>query len=130
MDETLKYKSEEFNKALKTLEESLAGNFRADKMIRDAAVKRFEYSAELCWKTIKVFLEIKFGEVLMSPKECFRALRKYELLSDAETEQLLKMVDDRNLAAHTYNEKFVDELSGRLADYYAVMRKVFEAINA
>ena len=108
MDNTLILKLKGFQKTLITLKEAL--NERKSDLIRDSVIKRFEYTFEVCWKTIKVFLNEKFGIDIFSPKECFRELRKNKLISDEQTELLLKMTDDRNKIIHTYDEDFSDEL--------------------
>ena len=128
MDKTLELKMEQFKKALTSLEVAL----REEKndLVRDSAIKRFEYSYELCWKTAKIFLSDKFGEDIFSPKECFRALRKNKLISDEDTELLLQMTDDRNKIIHTYNESFSEELYKDIARaYYQIMEKVYKILE-
>lgn len=132
MDQTLVYKLEAFKKALATLREALdahASN-EGDTFIRDASIQRFEYSFELCWKACKVFLLERFGTSTPSPKECFRALRVHSLLSDAETETLLQMVDDRNKTTHTYDEAFAKQLIERIKEYHALMQAVFDRVSS
>ena len=40
---------------------------------RDAAIQRFEYSTEACWKAAQSALAIEFGLELASPKSVIRA---------------------------------------------------------
>lgn len=127
MDNTLNIKLSEFKKALDSLDAVL----REEKndIIRDSAIKRFEYCFELCWKSGKIFLRAKFGVDVYSPKEVFRELRKNQLLSDEEAELLLVMTDNRNEIIHTYNEFFSDELYGKIKDkYFAAIKNVFDKI--
>lgn len=130
MDQTLNLKLAEFNKALSTLKEALDLFDLKNILVRDATIKRFEYSYELCWKCSKVFLKEQKGELVIGPKECFKTLGKYDLLSPEEIEKLLGMVDDRNETTHTYGEKFVQELYPRIKEYYSLMGKVYNAITA
>lgn len=51
------------------------------------------------------------------------------LLSETETEQALKMVDDRNLTTHTYDEAFAASLIGRFPEYDAVMHSWLEKLK-
>ncbi|MFH1541378.1 MAG: HI0074 family nucleotidyltransferase substrate-binding subunit [Elusimicrobiota bacterium] len=125
MDNTLILKLKKFQKTLITLKEAL--DERKNDLIRDSVIKRFEYTFELCWKTIKVFLNEKFGIDIFSPKECFRELRKNKLISDEQTELLLRMTDDRNKIIHTYDEDFSDELYKKIkGDYYNLFKKIYE----
>lgn len=124
MDKTLSLKLEEFKKAVLSLRE-VVDKEKGD-IIRDSVIKRFEYCFELCWKTAKILLSDKFGIEVFSPKECFRQLRKNDLLEDEETEIFLEMADDRNEVIHTYNEGFSDEIYDRiLARYYNLLDGVF-----
>ena len=128
MDKTLDLKRKQFSKALASLKKSLEEE--KNDLVRDSAIKRFEYSYELCWKTVKIFLSDRFGEDVFSPKECFRALRKNKLISDEDTELLLRMTDDRNKIIHTYNESFSEELYEDIAQaYYQIIKKIYKILN-
>lgn len=128
MANTLTLKLEEFSKALATLKEAL--NQEENGFIRDSVVKRFEYTFELCWKTVKIFLSEKYGVDVFSPKECFRELRKNSSLSDDEIVHLLAMTDDCNEIIHTYQESFANELYEKIKDrYYNLLGKVYEVVK-
>jgi len=79
-----------------------------NEVTRDSAIKRFEFTFDLAWKTIKAFLEEKKGISISSPKECFREAFRQGLIDYDEL--WLKMTDWRNEAVHSYSEKFVDNL--------------------
>ncbi len=124
MDKTLAYKKEQLKKALDAFQEALEQNFLKNALMRDAAIQRFEYTFELGWKTAKVFLRKKYGLNIFSPKETFREMHRSRLITEAEAELLLQMVDDRNLTTHSYDEDFMKKLAKRLPDYYEVMMRV------
>ena len=99
-------------------------------LVRDAVIKRFEYTFELCWKTSKVFLSEKFGVDIFSPKQCFRELRKNKLLSDKETETLLQETDDRNQIIHAYGQDFSNELYEKInGNYYQLLEKIYRILE-
>lgn len=125
MDQTLNLKRREFAKALATLKEALDMFDPDNILLRDATIQRFEYSYELCWKTVKVFLKEQKGDIATSPKECFRFLGKHELLIPEEVEWSLKMVDDRNETSHAYGEKFIKEFYPRIKDYFTLIDKIY-----
>lgn len=129
MDQTLNLKLDEFKKALNTLKEALDMFDLKNILVRDATIKRFEYSYELCWKTSKVFLKEAKGEIIVGPKECFKTLGKHGFLSPEEIEKLLNMVDDRNETTHAYGETFVQGLYPRIKIYYQLMGKVHDSIS-
>jgi nucleotidyltransferase substrate binding protein (TIGR01987 family) len=60
----------QYQKTLSRFEEILKKE--KNEIIRDSAIKRFEFTFDLAWKTIKAYLEEKKGISCFSPKECFR----------------------------------------------------------
>jgi nucleotidyltransferase substrate binding protein (TIGR01987 family) len=88
---------------------------------RDAAIQRFEFTFEAVWKTAKEMLYVVEGIDQGSPKGVIRSCREIGLLNDKETVQLLKMVDDRNLTVHTYNEALAEEIYINLPKYLSLM---------
>jgi len=81
---------------------------------RDAAIKRFEFCFELGWKSIKDYLRFK-GILCQSPRDCFKEAFKNGMVEDNPL--WLKMIEDRNLLIHTYNEDLSREIYNRLQDY-------------
>lgn len=124
MADTFRLKLKDFQDALATLEEAV--RMEKNDMVRDAVIKRFEYTFELSWKTAKVLLSEKFGKAIFSPKECFRELRRQGLLTDEDTELSLTMCDDRNDIIHTYKEALAEELYGKIENTYAGLLKRIE----
>ncbi|MFA5021276.1 MAG: HI0074 family nucleotidyltransferase substrate-binding subunit [Patescibacteria group bacterium] len=132
-DQALELKMKEFKLALLRLEEIL--RIRKSKINRDSAITRFAFSYELAWKTSKEFLRRFYDLEVASPRECFKELRRQGILTDQETETALAMIADRNLAAHTYNQKFADELYDSIKKKYFVWlnnlsHKIHSAVNA
>ena len=59
------------------------------------------------------------------------SLREVGIFSDEETEQALKMVDDCNLTAHTYDEDMAKELAERIYVYEALLQDWYKKmVNA
>ncbi len=67
--------------------------------------------------------------MVASPKECFRELKRLQLVSNEQTECLLKMVDDRNATTHTYDEHFINSLTPKLSEYAEAMRTVLGILS-
>lgn len=101
---------EDFTKALRRLEENLKE--QKTEIVRDSAIKRFEFTFDLSWKLIKAYLEENKGVVCVSPKGCFREAYRQGLL--AYDDFWIEMTDMRNDAAHTYRESLAEEIYGRL----------------
>ena len=126
--EKLQLKKQSFAKALQTLNEIINEPFSL--IVRDATIQRFEYSFDLCWKTLSLYLKEIHGIVCRSPKGCFREGLTVGLYSPEKAERLLLMVDDRNSTTHLYNEKLADEVYQRIKnEYYSLMRDVMETME-
>jgi nucleotidyltransferase substrate binding protein (TIGR01987 family) len=84
---------------------------------RDSAIKRFELTFELFWKTAKEYLKER-GIVCRSPRDCLEQIFRLGLMPDNPL--WLRMIEDRNLSVHTYNEKLAEEIYGRLSGYLSL----------
>lgn len=114
-----------FEKSIERLEEVL----QAEKstITRDAAVKRFEFTVELAWKCLQMFMRNQ-EIVCRSPKECLREAFSFGLIPDDP--RWLEMLEDRNLAVHTYDEKTADKIYSRLANYFELFSLLKEKLKA
>ncbi len=77
-------------------------------IVRDSAIKRFEFTFDLCWKLLKVYLNEKKGMVCASPKECFREAYRQGIIDYDEV--WIRFVDLRNETAHTYREEMAEKV--------------------
>lgn len=94
--------------------------------IKNGQIQKFEYCIELCWKTIKVFLNTVHGVDAVSPKSTIKEFYRVALVNEQEYELLNEMLDDRNRLSHIYNELFFEDIYLKLNDYLVVMKKVSE----
>jgi len=125
--EKLRAKLETAQRALKTFEEILKEPY--SKIVRDASIQRFEYSFEVFWKVVKIYLEYQEGIICNSPKSCFREMFSVGLIDENKTTKLLEMTDDRNLTSHTYDEDLAEGLYQKLHEHYELMKEILEIIR-
>lgn len=113
-----------FQKSLERLEEVL----KEEKTInnRDAAIKRFEFTIELAWKSLQKFLRQE-SIICRSPKECLKEAFKFNLIEDDP--KWTEALEDRNLTAHTYDEETADEVYNRLPTYLEIFKKLSNALE-
>lgn len=97
--------------------------------IKNGQIQKFEYCIELCWKTIKVFLNTVHGVDAVSPKLTIKEFYRVALVNEQEYELLNEMLDDRNRLSHIYNELFFEDIYLKLNDYLVVMKKVSERMR-
>jgi nucleotidyltransferase substrate binding protein (TIGR01987 family) len=124
--EKLKLRAETATKALKTLKEIVEEPYST--IVRDAAIKRFEYSFDIFWKFVKDYLRVQEGIECASPKSCFREAFKVSILSEEEAVKVLEMTDDRNLSTHTYDEEAVYEIFQQVRDYWKLMDEICKRV--
>jgi nucleotidyltransferase substrate binding protein (TIGR01987 family) len=124
--ERLKEKLGVAGRALSRLREVLA--LKADDVVRDSAIQRFEFSFETTWKAAQLYLRVVHGTEAASPKSVIREAFRVALLSEEETARLLAVTDDRNLTSHTYNEALAQALYERLPAHAALLAKWLAAM--
>jgi len=99
------------------------------KIYRDSLIKRFEFSYDVTWKYLKYYLEKSYGITANSPKAAFRECFSQGIVSEEQLRSLLKMVDDRNLTSHTYNEALAEEVGNRIVNYFKLLNDLAKMIE-
>lgn len=110
---------EDFEKSIKRLDEVLS--LEKTDVNRDSAIKRFELCFDLAWKSIKIYAKNQ-GLECYSPRSCFKTGFQLNLID--YDERWLKMINDRNLTAHLYNEETADKVYSQLSDYIELFKKL------
>ncbi len=116
---------ENYENAAKQLAKAL--NEPESEFIRDASIQRFEFTYELLWKTIKVFLEELHGVRTMSPRQVFKEAFALELIDNEDV--FLEMIEARNLLSHTYNENQASEIYRKLPSFLDSFNLVLEKLK-
>jgi nucleotidyltransferase substrate binding protein (TIGR01987 family) len=94
--------------------------------IRDAAIQRFEFTFELAWKCSQQ-AAAEEGIDCPSPKSALRAALQLGWIDD-DTEWL-RMLDDRNLASHVYDEETAGTIYRRLRSHAEAMIGLLERLR-
>lgn len=112
--ERIREKLANYNRALQRLDEAL-GVEEPDTFIYDAVIKRFEFTYELAWRLMKAFIEYKGGEDVRFARDVFREAFATGLVTEGEV--WLKMMQDRNISSHTYDEAESKQIYERVKNY-------------
>ena len=125
MSNELDYSLGKFRDAIRSLGEGIE---RAkDDLGKDGVIQRFEFTFELLWKTLRIFLE-KEGIHCRSPKDCLKAAFKFGLVQDEKA--FLDMLDDRNLTSHIYHKDQSQAVFGRIKTaHLAVFQQVLSKLD-
>ena len=121
-----KIKFEKFQKALISLEAVYLKPMQEDRTNIDATIQRFEFTFELAWKFLKEFF-FERGLELNYPKEIIKEAFSVNLIDDENL--WIKMLRDRNMTSHTYDEKLADEIFSRIKLYVPELRNLLKNIE-
>jgi nucleotidyltransferase substrate binding protein (TIGR01987 family) len=108
----LKGKIENYSKAADLLSRSLVSPV-VDERDLAGIVKCFEMTYELAWTTLKTQLKEQ-GIESQGPRDVFKAAWRIGILSVGEESAWVKMIEDRNLTIHTYDEAFARAMVERI----------------
>lgn len=104
--------------ALTRLEGALAQP--VNEFVRDSAIQRFEFTFELFWKSLKAYAE-ESGVEAYSPRDSVRTA--FQLGVIQEHSDWFRMLEDRNLTSHTYNEATAETIYSHLSTYLGLIRQ-------
>ena len=87
-------------------------------IVRDATIQRFEFTYELAWKALKLYLQHQ-GFETPGPRQTFKkAFVEGIIKAPGEADVWLKMLDDRNLTSHTYKEELAKTIYRHIVEQY------------
>ena len=69
---------EDFESSINQLDQAL--KLPSNLTNRDSAIKRFELTCDLAWKSVKTHLESQEGMIVKSPKDAFRKAHRQGLI--------------------------------------------------
>jgi nucleotidyltransferase substrate binding protein (TIGR01987 family) len=124
--------TDKYNRNLKSFEKALlqlgdALEESESPIVRDACLQRFEFSYELLWKTLKIFLEEIHGVRAVSPRQVFKEAFALSIIDEELT--FVEMIESRNTLSHTYNEEQATKIYVKCADYLKAMNSVLAQLN-
>jgi nucleotidyltransferase substrate binding protein (TIGR01987 family) len=85
---------------------------------QDGVIQRFEFTFELLWKTIKIFMEEKGDQNSKTPKDSLKAAFRIGLIKSSEEQLFLGMLEDRNTSSHVYDRQEAAAIFARIRDVY------------
>jgi hypothetical protein len=101
-------------KALVKFEEILADPAK-DEKTRDAAIQRFEFTSEACWKLLQAV--------------CYDAAFQVGLIDEELCLELNRSVKDRNLTSHTYHEGLAEQIYQNLPGYASAFQRLLASVS-
>lgn len=111
-------KYENFQNALRRLNEGVIKLDNSNDLLRDGLIQRFEFTFELAWKTLKAIFEDEGLIGLNSPKMVLREAYVAEIIK--KDELWLSMLNDRNSTSHIYSEQVAIQICNNIVSKYVV----------
>lgn len=99
--EQVKEKYENYYRALEKLKDALKRD-DSDDLVLDAVIQRFEFTYELSWKLIKLYLSYSGIAEVRTPRAAFKEAFAAGVIREGDV--WIDMLDDRNRTSHTYDE--------------------------
>ncbi len=112
-----------FKKSLAHL--AVAVEIKEPTIIQQAGtIQFFEMSFELAWKTLKDYLEEQGFIDIKSPKATIKKAYEISLIDDGHL--WLEALENRNLAAHTYDDKIAQKIHDLICNNYFPLLKTLK----
>lgn len=116
----LKIKLANFESAILRLKEAIDEHAKTHSTVaRDGAIQRFEFTAELAWKSTREYLLDQNHTDIDSPKSTM----KQAFISGLITDEImwLSLLNDRNATSHIYDEQTANDVYARISKTYVIL---------
>ena len=104
IDNKFQLQVKQLSKAVLTISDAL--RMEPTQINKDGTIQRFEYTYELCWKTMQTPVKTSGILDVNSPRESIRAAAQIGLIENVEI--WFDFLDARNQASHVYDESSAD----------------------
>ncbi len=133
-DEKFRRTFDKFEKAFKKFEEVITQpslfSFLNEELIIEIATKRFEYTFESLWKTLKEYLRTE-GVIVATPMSCFKESFKAGLIEEKYENVFFEMVEKRNLMVHIYGFDEAKDIyqSIKQEEVYLALKDIYQKLK-
>jgi nucleotidyltransferase substrate binding protein (TIGR01987 family) len=132
-DEDVRWKQRlsNYKKALATLKSAveLKASRKLTDLEKQGMIKGFEFTFELAWNVMKDYFEEHGVTGIIGSKDAVRHTFNKDIIEDGQV--WMDMIKDRNLAAHSYDEKTAEDLAASITGNYYYQLAVFaEKMNS
>ncbi|MBL7073589.1 MAG: nucleotidyltransferase substrate binding protein [Candidatus Omnitrophica bacterium] len=125
---------EKFEKALEKFKRIIQSKYLSDFLNRDliieATTKRFEYTFESMWKTLKEHLREE-GVECSTPLKCFKEAFKAGIIDEQHESLFPEMIEKRNLIVHVYDSEQAENIYEfiKREDVFSAIKSVYKQLK-
>ena len=117
VEENLNQLYKQLHSAVGRLHEALNDyHERKSSVIRDGVIQRFEFCTELAWEWMRLYVCHQGFVGIYAPEVVLQQARDCGVLTDVEG--WLKLIEDRNMTSHVYNEETAEAIFKRIETVY------------
>lgn len=122
-----------FKNALERLNEMNARYelLKTDEAVCDALIKRFEFTFDLAWKSLREFLLLQGIDSLSSPRAVFSEAYRAGFLQDDKI--WLEIMASRNSSAHIYSadiaKEIISDINGKYCQAFLSLLNLYNNNN-
>lgn len=121
-----KQRFQNYKKALAKLGEAvqLDAERTLSELEKQGIIQAFKYTHELAWKVMQDFFIYQGNTEIRGSRDATRQAFSADLISDGDN--WMKMIINRNLSSHTYNEEISEEIYRNIIDNFYSLFVAFQ----
>jgi len=101
----------------------------ADIYQKAGMIQFFEMCFELAWNTLKDFLEEEGFKDIKSPRAAIKKAFEIDLIKNGHI--WLKLLEDRNLTSHIYDDEIVEVIEKSIRnEYFNILNEFYECFKS
>ena len=112
-----------------TLEPTLFPELVADN-IKSGQIQKFEFTIELLWKTVQVFLFEMDGIDVVTPKSVAKEFVEAGYCDYESYELFIRAINDRNHLSHIYRQEMAETIWQRLPGFLNLVEQIVCAMKS
>ena len=114
---SLEFKLQNLKKAYSKLSEACGLYDGDNEIVRDSVIQRFEFTYELCHKTLREFMKYMGIDLENTfPRYIFKKAYSNYIIDDDGL--WIRLMEDRNKTSHVYSEDMSDAIADRIKNEY------------
>jgi len=111
-----------------TLDPALFPELVAD-TVKSGQIQKFEFTIELLWKTVQVFLLEVDGVDVVTPKSVAKEFVEAGHCDHETYELFIRSINDRNQLSHIYRQEMAESIRYRLPEYVEMVDRIVSVLH-
>ena len=120
-----------FNKYKEIVKSKGLFDFLNQELIVEVTTKRFEYTFESMWKTLKEYLRSE-GLDCPTPLRCFKESFKSSIIDESQEATFIEMIEKRNQIVHIYDLEQAEKIYGFIKgdEVFSAIESIYKKLKS